>query len=560
MDRDRLTGLVVIAALMIVYFQFIAPRQAARRALGGGATNAAVAAATAPARAPAPVIGAPGAVQAESPMPAVGAPPRDELQLAPLSNDCVTFTFANYDASISAIELARTPIVRKGPIVTACAESNNWEMPLRLRRLGAHDHTGAVLAVESAGASALSYTGVVADGVMLRAAYVLTNEYFLHAEMTFSNLSSTAYADTNTCAFWLGRINHVGAAGDRYDIPGVDVSVAGRNGKPAVQRVKPEKKDSAKVIDGPVEWLAVRNKYFTHILVPDEPALAASVYSCGPAGDRQVTASAAFVMPPMPPGAAFHWRATLYAGPKAFEQLDTLAARIGRGQGYIEILNLGWFSILAKPILIYGLKGLYRYVHNYGIAIIILTVIIKLLTWPLQTKSFESMQRMQKLQPELKELQAKYKSDPRKLQQEQMLLYRKHGVNPLGGCLPVALQIPVFIALYAALSNAIELWGASFWWIKDLSLPDTVAHLPFSIPFMGDGVNPLPLLMTVATIGQQILTPHTGDKSQKQMMYMMPIIFLAIFYNMPSGLVLYWFVNQILSAGQMLYLHYFRKV
>ena len=216
-------------------------------------------------------------------------------------------------------------------------------------------------------------------------------------------------------------------------------------------------------------------------------------------------------------------------------------------------------SPLSIPILLYGLKGLYHYTHNYGWAIIIVTLIIKLLTWPLQTKSYVSMQRMQKVQPELKLLQEKYKGDPRQLQQEQMLLYRKHGVNPMGGCLPIALQIPIFFALYSALDNAVELWGASFWYIKDLTMPDSVYTLSFSIPFLGNAVNPLPLLMTAATIIQQVLTPHTGDKSQKQMMLMMPVVFLAIFYNMPSGLVLYWFVNQLLSAVQTLMLHYTKK-
>jgi len=562
MDRDRITGLIIIALMIVVYFQFIAPRQASKRLHTLEATNAASLAATAPqgtasvpqvSAAPAPVDAALHAAPAPHP------PLPSTLPCATLSNDVAAFSFTSFDACMTQIELANTPIVRKGPIITATAASNAWEMPLRLRSIGSHSLPGSLLAIEQSASHALSFTGMITDGIFLRTAYLLTNGYFLHASLTLSNTTPDAVHTTNTCTVWLGRINHVGSTPDRYDVRSADVSLASPNGKSVLRRVKPSKNDALETLDGPVVWLAVRNKYFAHILVPDTPFAAAYVASCGPPNDRLVSAYAAFLLPPLPAGAAASWHATLYAGPKAYEQLKHLAARFGRGQDYMDILNLGWFSILAKPILVYGLKGLYRYTHNYGIAIIILTIIIKLLTWPLQTKSFDSMQRMQKLQPELNKLKEQFKDDPRKLQHEQMLLYRKHGVNPLGGCLPVLLQIPIFFALYQALSNAIELWGASFWWIKDLSLPDTVAHLPFSIPFLGNAINPLPLLMTAATIGQQIVTPHTGDKSQKQMMYMMPVIFLFLFYNMPSGLVLYWFVSQILSAGQMLYLHYLRN-
>lgn len=558
MDRDRITGVIIIVLMMIVYFQFIAPRQAAKRTHTADTTNAATSAA-------APTHGTnavPIITAAPAAPEAVPAPPPALASTAPcaeLSNAVATFSFSSFDACLTKIELAHTPIVRKGPIITAIAASNSWEMPFRLRSIGTDILPGALFGIEASAAHTLSFTGMVAPGVFFRANYVYTNDYFLHAGLTFSNVSPDTISATNVCTLWLGRINHVGATPDRYDVRSADVSIATPNGNANLTRVKPDKKDTVETLDGPVVWLAVRNKYFAHILVPDTPFTAAYVASCGPASDREVSAYAAFELPPLSAGAAATWHGTLYAGPKAYEQLKHLAARFGRGQDYMEILNLGWFTILAKPILVYGLKGLYRYVHSYGIAIIILTIIIKLLTWPLQTKSFESMQRMQKLQPELKKLQEQFKDDPRKLQHEQMLLYRKHGVNPLGGCMPVLLQIPIFIALYQALSNAIELWGASFWWIKDLSLPDTVAHLPFNIPFLGDAINPLPLLMTAATIGQQILTPHTGDKSQKQMMYIMPVMFLFFFYNMPSGLVLYWFVSQMLSAGQMLYLHYFHK-
>lgn len=555
MDRDRIIGLVIILGMMIVYFQFFAPRHSAKRSDHT------------------PTSATTGVVHAQSPTspltvtkPATliqppASPASQTLESLPtfvVSNRFASFSFTPYDACLTKIELAKSPIVRKGPIVTATAATNDWEMPLRLRSFGDLPLTGVFCALEIHTANSLSFTGMLSDAILFRAYYVLSNEYFLHATLSFSNVSDTTIPTTNLCSVWLGRINHVSASPDRYDLRSADASILLPNGKHDLRRFKPEKKDVIQEILHPIVWIAVRNKYFAHILVPDTPCDAAFVASCGHPNDRLVSPFVAFSIPPLPPAHTASWHATLYAGPKAYELLKALPARLGRGKDYLDLLNLGWFSFLAKPILLYGLKGIYQYTHSYGIAIIILTIVVKLLTWPLQTKSYDSMQRMQKLQPELKKLQEQFKNDPRRLQHEQMLLYRKHGVNPLGGCLPILLQIPIFIALYQALSNAIELWGASFWWIKDLSLPDTVAHLPFALPFLGSAINPLPLLMTAATIAQQMLTPHTGDKTQKQMAYLMPVIFLFFFYNMPSGLVLYWFVSQILSAAQMLYLHYVR--
>jgi len=565
LDRDKLTGILILALMFAVYFLVIAPKEAKSRAARpalptGVVTRAATpqmrASGTGDLAALAPEVEAP-AESGAAPAETAAAPPAG---IAPrfvcLSNDLATYTFTDFGGDIYNIELARAPMVRKGPLTTAFAPSNAWEMPLRMCSTSGFDPARTVFGLEHMQAQMVSFTGMVSDTLFLRKTYALTNGYLLQAELAFSNLTTRAMALSN--AFWLGRIALVPGVSAGKDLRGCDLELL-QDGAPRILRITADKKDVTTTHAGTTVWMAVHNKYFTQVLVPETPFVEVATRSLGAPAAREVTAWATAAPLVIAPLAEQQWHATLYAGPKAYNLLQTLPAEIGRGTKYLELLNLGMFAFLAKPILLYGLKGLYQYTHNYGWAIIIVTLIIKLLTWPLQTKSYVSMQRMQKVQPELKLLQAKYKGDPRQLQQEQMLLYRKHGVNPMGGCLPIALQIPIFFALYSALDNAVELWGASFWYIKDLTMPDSVYTLSFSIPFLGNAVNPLPLLMTAATIIQQVLTPHTGDKSQKQMMLMMPVVFLAIFYNMPSGLVLYWFVNQLLSAVQTLMLHYTKK-
>ena len=564
-DKDRLTGIVVLV-LIFVGYQFYMSRHPPQKPVpkpgGSNAPMALVAAPTGaqeqaeaqPATPAQPAVSAQAVVEPFAVVP-LAAPQPEALPSFVLSNELATYTFSAFGGDLSSIELARTPLVRKGPIRVSCAASNGWEVPLRIRSVGGLDMNTLAMAPAKMTATELVFTGMLDHTVLVTKHYRLDANYLLRASVAFQNNGKTPLNVSNQFTVWLGRIDH---ATSIQDPRGSTVCLV-QNGIRRVVAQEPTKKDGNVTIAGPAEWFAVRNKYFTNILIPGTNADAVVVDSLGTNAERLVSTYASFPLPELAPGGTHEWQATLFTGPKAYELLQALPGHVGHGGSYTDIINFGWFSIIAKPILVYGLKGLFKYVHSYGIAIIILTIIVKVLTWPLQTKSYQSMQGMQKLKPEMDKLQVKYKGDPQQLHQEQILLYRKHGINPLGGCLPMVLQIPIFIALYQALWNAVELWGAPFLWIKDLSLPDTVYTLPFKIPFLGDGVHPLPLLMTAATIGQQLMTPATGDKSQQQMMYMMPVMFLFIFYNMPSGLVLYWFVNQLLSMGQTFYLHYMKE-
>ncbi len=233
----------------------------------------------------------------------------------------------------------------------------------------------------------------------------------------------------------------------------------------------------------------------------------------------------------------------IYAGPLDYHRLKRL------GIGTEKAVDFGWRWILPLSKLIFGfMVGIYRVIPNYGVVIILLSGLTKLIFHPLTEKSMKSMREMQRLQPEINALREKYKNEPEKLNRALLQLYRERGINPLGGCLPLLLQMPVFISLFNVLSRTIELRRAPFvLWIKDLSAPDVIAHLPFSLPFIGNAVSLLPILMGVAMFIQQKMT--TTDPKQAVMTYAMPIIFTIMFFRFPSGLVLYWLVNNVLTIG-----------
>ncbi|MFZ2445956.1 MAG: membrane protein insertase YidC [Syntrophobacteraceae bacterium] len=243
----------------------------------------------------------------------------------------------------------------------------------------------------------------------------------------------------------------------------------------------------------------------------------------------------------------------LYTGPKEIDNLGKA------GHNLSDAVDYGWFSILAKPLLVM-LKWFYGLTHNYGIAIILLTIIIKIVFWPLTQKSYTSMQKMKKVQPKIAQIREKYKNDREKLNQELMMVYKTHKVNPMGGCLPMALQIPVFFALYRMLNAAVDLRHQPFTlWMNDLTAPDRlhVGNFSVNIPFLGplDGIPVLTILMGVTMFIQQKMTPSTGDPRQEKIMLIMPVMFTFMFINFPAGLVLYWFVNNILSIAQQYWIN-----
>lgn len=275
------------------------------------------------------------------------------------------------------------------------------------------------------------------------------------------------------------------------------------------------------LLAGYINWIAQEDKYFTAAIAPLTKVESAKIWKEGE------TAEIALKVSSQKQDFLF------YAGPKDYDMLKKLNV------GLEHMIDFGWFSIVAMP-LFWVLKFFYKYLGNYGWTIILLTIMTRIPFIPLMHKSQQSMKKMQAIQPALASIKEQYKKDPQKMQKEMTALYKKHKVNPVGGCLPMVLQIPVFIALYNVLSKSIELRGAPFiFWIHDLSMKD-----PYYI---------LPVVMGASMLLQQKMTPSTMDPAQAKIMMIMPIVFTFMFLSFPSGLVIYWFVNNVLGIAQQLY-------
>lgn len=306
---------------------------------------------------------------------------------------------------------------------------------------------------------------------------------------------------------------------------------------------KVKKKPS--LIEDHILWQALTRHFFTLIIRPDSPAaLSKTTVENGTVFKSDLQLKPETIEPNQKIGHQF----LIYSGPKYYRVLKSF------DHGFEHILSYGFFGIFKLWLLV-ALQWTYQVTGNYGWAIILITCAIKLLFTPLTHMSFESMKKMQALQPKLKLLQEQHKSDQAKLSKEMMELYKRNKVNPMSGCLPMVLQIPVFIAFYQVLAQTAEFQGEPFiGWIRDLSEPDRAFVLPFVIPFLGEAINILPILMLGSMVWQQKLTPQTaGSPEQQKMMMFMPIIFGFIFYKLPSGLVLYWFVNNMLSIFHQLF-------
>jgi YidC/Oxa1 family membrane protein insertase len=318
---------------------------------------------------------------------------------------------------------------------------------------------------------------------------------------------------------------------------------------------------STSIDPNPIRWLAVQDQFFTTLLTSDSKhPMSQATFQCLntrdntghiPSSDEpNIEAFADFPDLHIPAGQTASMTYTLYNGPKEYDRLNAL----GEDQG--ELMNYnGWlpFALLIVPMLgvLHFFNGL---CHSYGVAIILLTLVIKAFTWPLQSFANRSGKRMQALAPKIKELQAKYKEQPDKIGAETMSLYRDYGVNPFGGCLPGLVQMPVFFSLYYMLQNAVELRGQHFLWIKDLTQPDTVfTHaLPFTILTISHiTLNPLPILVTGLMAVMMRMTPQMGDPQQQKIMQFMPFFFLFIFYNFAAALSLYYVINNSVSIFQI---------
>lgn len=298
---------------------------------------------------------------------------------------------------------------------------------------------------------------------------------------------------------------------------------------------------------GQTNWVAIRTKYFIMAMIPAPAASFAEIGGVtenGSKAKRQVFSVALALDSNSPASTA------LYLGPLEYKRIKGLGVELEK------TMNFGWSFIrpIAKGIL-YLLTWMHTKIPNYGVVLIIFAIAVKIIVYPLTKKSHQSTKEMQAVQPLVNELREKYKNNPQKLNEETMKLYKEHGVNPLGGCLPLLLQMPLLFALFQVFRSTIELRGASFiWWIKDLSSPDTIFYLPFSIPIYGDQVSVLPIVMGISMFIQQRMMPAQASGQQKYMSYFMTGFFMLLFNNFPSGLNLYYTLFNVLTILQQQYL------
>ena len=312
-------------------------------------------------------------------------------------------------------------------------------------------------------------------------------------------------------------------------------------------------KDYREEQSGVAGWIAVRTKYFVASLIPASPTEGVYLSGSHKAGEKfeDYTAALKFTLPP---DEKTHKESLLlYVGPIDYNVLHSLGVNLEK------IMDFGW-DWLTRPFAEYIILPIFnllnKFMDNYGLIIIIFALLIKLVTYPLTMASTKSMKKMAALQPMMKELQEKYKDNPTKMQSEIGRIYKEAGVNPLGGCLPVLLQMPLLFAMFYVFRSSIELRQQSFLWAKDLSLPDSILDLGFSIPLYGDHIALFPILMGGAVYLQQKITPTTQTNDQmKILMYIFPVMMLLFFNNLPAGLGLYYLMFNVFSIIQTFYIN-----
>lgn len=312
---------------------------------------------------------------------------------------------------------------------------------------------------------------------------------------------------------------------------------------------------------GKVDWLTVRNKYFAAVIIPDDPQRVEGAYiegkrkSVGKDGVHETYDSRLTVQYQNQKIETQSF--TLFIGPVDYKELESY------GRNLVKIVDFGSFfglKFIVRPIAEYVLLPMFQFINsfvpNYGIVLIIFSIIIKIVVYPLTKSSYQSMKKMQSLQPLIAEIKEKYKEDPQKMNKETMKLYSTYGINPAGGCLPMLLQMPIFVALWGMFQSAIALRQQPFFgWITDLSQPDVIFNLGYKLPLFGiQEISGLAILMGITTFVQQKMT--VKDPKQQALIYMMPIMLTLLFMSFPSGLNLYYFMFNILSIGQQYYINH----
>ncbi len=549
MEKRMIVAIVLSIAVLLGYQYYFAPTPPPKAPQGTAQPGTAGGAAKDNAAAAAPAGGAP-AVSGFSPGVAGGMAPKrlNAVRQIVVETPKYTATITTEGGGIESFRLAAYRDVPgpAGKPLEIIGSRGQRPLPLDLVLDNAApafpelpvyaSDAPATVAVEAGGKKTVVLTWESAAGVRISREYVFSGDrYDFEVRAQVTNGASGSVKVRPGLA--LSQVFDGGLVGDSYSFEGV----AAEKGK-SLERfdMKTIRKGKAGAV--PIRWAAADAKYFSLILIPDKEWTLENVGLLGEKGVRFAVEDAPAALAP---GESVRIAAKAFMGPKEYNLLEAT------GKNLEDLVDYGWFSIVAKP-LVWFMTATNRITHNYGIDIIILTILIKILFYPLTKKSLASMRKMQELGPIMAKLKEKYKDDKTRLNQETMNLYKTYKINPASGCLPMLLQIPVFIALYKGLLVAIELRHAPFFlWIHDLSAPEhlwDIHVLGYALP-----IRLLPLLMGVSMFVQQKMTPSGGmDPAQQKVMLLLPVIFTFMFWGFPTGLVIYWLVNNILQIGQQM--------
>lgn len=549
MDRKTLIAMIACGVIMILYYPFIMPLLSPKKTVLSEATKEEIPYQSTE-------IEERGQVAAFSPQPI--QPQKDiPLQEVVLENELVKMVLTNEGAGLKSIELKQFKDEDAKGVLALLKDGVTEYHPLAIDTiLQKSNFRKQRYTVAKLADNKVAFTTQVEEGLSLVKTFsLLPGRYDVSMDVRIENNTETEISlSYNIIAS--SMIAHEG-------IPSTDMAavVARDMGNKSIKLVQIATKKFPTVEESTcIVWAGAINKFFAAVLKPTSNDLVASIHAQAfdaqgvlsnekaDLGDFMVTLQTHKLRLPAH-GAANH-NYIYYTGPKKEEylkQYDTLSA----------LLSYGWFHIISKALLAF-LNTVHHAIPNYGISIILLTIVIKAVLFPLTRKSQMSMFRMQQLQPLVSQLKEKYKHDKQKLGKEQVLLFKKYGVNPMGGCLPMFLQLPVFFALFRTLQISFEMRQAPFClWITDLSRPDTLLHFSFSLPLLGNALNILPLIMTAASYAQTRVTPKAPAadpqaQAQQKMMSFMPVMFAFILYSMPSGLTIYWTTSTLLSILETL--------
>ncbi len=513
----------------------------------------------------------PGDLEAPASGPSDPPEPVVKEETPTLSTGGATFTFTTHGGGIKNVEmLGQYEVGDKDNQVRINGEG---EYPIGVLTKGADEYLDIKYQhrkdLDTPGSvTFLGFLGEPGDRLIIKKKWSLLDDeeadgydYRLRLEVTFENDSETAVELKDYGLFAGAAAPLWNGEWDRHIM--FFYQKDGDYKKYRVTKFKKGKKKLATKDAGTIGYAGVSNQFFVTLIEPEEAYdawvwgdRASVVLPDAAGGGRGESIRMGFSLPDETLTStgdnseqlAFE----LYLGPKR----NLLLRKTGEGRG--DVMNYKPFSLISNP-LNWLLNALFGWIFSkmsdtwgWGFAIVALTIIIRAAMWPLQNKSTRAMKRMSKLQPQMKELREKYSDDPGRMNQEMMKMYREYGINPLGGCLPLLVQIPIFFGFYIMLQYAVELRQKEFLWVPDLSLPDTLFYMPFSLPFLGNGFNLLPIVMAVTMVLQMALTPKTGDKLQRRLFMLMPVIFFFFCYNFASALALYWTTSNIFAIVQML--------